>query len=123
VLRHIFVEERMSNERVDGPQDKGASMVMGHSLKMWGSHYDTQYHGREAQNAVDGMDRWRDNLIGEGPSNNQGEEWSDEEDEWEDEWEEDDGDVEMEDSELGGGLTSSGEEDEEGYHTCKSDDM
>lgn len=56
--RHIFVDERRSDGRADGPQDKGASMAMGNSLKAWDKHYDKQRHFRpkDCQAAVNAMD-------------------------------------------------------------------
>src|SRR6476469_4704475 len=61
-LRLIFVEERMGDGRVEGPSDKGAAMVMGHSTKMWRTSYDTQHFKREMQKAVDAMGGWRVEL-------------------------------------------------------------
>lgn len=96
LLRHIFVEERMGEERVDGPSDQGAAMVMGHSTRMWRAHYDTQHHKREMQKSVDAMEEWREGL-------GVCDKLSTSEEEWEEEWEE----------EEKGGEEGEGEEGEE----------
>lgn len=36
---------------------------MGNSKKVWKSKYDVNYHGREAQAAVDAMATWRASLL------------------------------------------------------------
>ena len=59
--RQVFVHERRSAERVEGPSDKGAAMVMGHSVKQWDKWYDLDFHARHAQQAVDAMATWRNN--------------------------------------------------------------
>ena len=61
--RQVFVDERRSAERVPGPADRGASMVMGHSLKQWDKWYDVNLHSREAQQAVNAMDTWRHAVL------------------------------------------------------------
>ncbi len=61
--RQVFVHERRSAERVEGPSDKGAAMVMGHSPKQWDKWYDLDFHARHAQQAVDAMATWRNNLL------------------------------------------------------------
>ena len=38
-------------------------MVMGHSLAQWTKWYDLDFHKREAQQAVDAMAAWRENLL------------------------------------------------------------
>jgi hypothetical protein len=63
-LRHIFVEERMSTSRVQGPEDLGAAMVMGHCCRQWvGDSYDRWFSKREAQRAVDSMHLWRQGVM------------------------------------------------------------
>ena len=56
--RHMFVDERRSYGMADEPQDKGASMAMGNSLKAWDKHYDRQrhFHPKDCQAAVNAMD-------------------------------------------------------------------
>lgn len=61
--RQVFVHERRSAERVPGPSDRGAAMVMGHSLAQWSKWYDVDFHSRESQQAVDAMATWRHNLL------------------------------------------------------------
>ena len=63
--RHIFVEERMSAGRVEGPADKGAAMAMGNTVATWERHYHKQrhFHPRECQQAVDSMQVWREHLL------------------------------------------------------------
>ena len=63
LCRQVFVSERRSAERVGGPSDRGAAMVMGHSLAQWTKWYDLDFHAREAQQAVDAMSTWRHNLL------------------------------------------------------------
>jgi len=64
LCRQVFVHERRSAERVEGPSDRGAAMVMGHSLAQWSKWYDLDFHRRESQQAVDAMATWRDHLMG-----------------------------------------------------------
>ena len=69
MLRHVFVDERRSKQRVEGPEDKGAAHVMGNSERQWELSYDLQFDTREAQAAVDAMDTWRCGVLAEvGPS-------------------------------------------------------
>ena len=62
--RHIFVDERLSADRVEGPLDTGAAMAMGNSVSAWNLHYHRQkhFHPKEAQQAVNSMDLWRESL-------------------------------------------------------------
>jgi hypothetical protein len=63
-LRHLFVGERRSNDRVDGPADTGAAMAMGHSVRQWDKVYDQHLSARQVQGAVDAMEQWRGALLG-----------------------------------------------------------
>jgi len=65
MCRHIFVDERRSDARAQGPSDKGASMAMGNSESAWDQHYDKQRHfnPRDCQEAVNAMDIWRDSML------------------------------------------------------------
>ena len=63
-LRHIFVDERRGADRVAGPSDRGAAMVMGNSERTWDAIYDIRFHRRHAQHAVDAMTVWRSSLLG-----------------------------------------------------------
>lgn len=67
LCRQVFVHERRSVGRADGPSDKGAAMVMGHSLQQWTKWYDLDFHKREAQAAVDAMTAWRHKLLAASP--------------------------------------------------------
>ena len=62
-LRHIFVDERRSIDSAPGPADRGAAMIMGNSEAMWDRIYDTRFHEREAQHAIDNMASWRQHLL------------------------------------------------------------
>ena len=70
MCRHIFVEERMSARRVEGPADRGAAMAMGNTVAAWERHYHKQrhFHPRECQQAVDSMQGWREHLLGAPPT-------------------------------------------------------
>jgi len=61
--RQVFVAERRSEARVAGPNDRGAAMVMGHSVQQWDKWYDLDFHARQAQQAVDAMSTWRQTLL------------------------------------------------------------
>ena len=63
LCRQVFVLERRSEERVAGPSDRGAAMVMGHSVKQWDKWYDLNFHARQAQQAVNAMTTWRQALL------------------------------------------------------------
>ena len=67
ICRQIFVVERMSEGAAAGPSDRGAAMIMGHSVKQWHDWYDMKFHSRLAQNAVNSMQDWRRSLLGEAP--------------------------------------------------------
>ena len=63
MCRQVFVHERRSEGRVEGPKDNGAAMVMGHSVQQWSKWYDLDFKAREAQAAVDAMTPWREALL------------------------------------------------------------
>lgn len=63
MCRQVFVEERRSDGRVAGPSDQGASMIMGHSVTQWDAWYDTHFHSRLGQKAVNEMVSWREALL------------------------------------------------------------
>lgn len=63
ICRQIFVMERMSEGAAAGPSDRGAAMVMGHSVKQWHDWYDLKFHSRLAQDAVNSMQDWRRSLL------------------------------------------------------------
>ena len=67
MCRQIFVLERMSDDAAAGPSNRGAAMVMGHSVKQWRDWYDLKFHSRLAQNAVDSMQGWRQSLLDADP--------------------------------------------------------
>ncbi len=62
LLRHIFVDERRSRQRVEGPDDAAAAQVMGNSTQASSKIYDLHFDVREAQAAVDAMQTWRQHL-------------------------------------------------------------
>ncbi len=60
LCRHIFIVDRRSNDKVPGPADQDAAVVMGHSTAQWDHGiYDISKFQTAAQNAVDGMAAWR----------------------------------------------------------------
>ena len=59
LLRHIFVAERRGEDAVEGPNDQGAAMVMGNSIRQWDRVYDKNFQRTSAQRAVDAMAVWR----------------------------------------------------------------
>ena len=62
ILRHIFVEERMSSDPAPGPSNTDAAHCMTHSELMWKAYYDLGLQSREAQRAIGAMAEWRDTL-------------------------------------------------------------
>ena len=62
-LRHIFVDERRSRQRVEGPDDTGASQVMGNSVRQWDKVYDLRAFQRETTAAVESMPGWRKAML------------------------------------------------------------
>ena len=62
-LRHIFVDERMSSSRVEGPADNGASQVMGNSEVQWKRVYDLRAFQRDTTAAADAMPSWRAAML------------------------------------------------------------
>ena len=45
--RHIFVNSRLNHPGMAGPQDEGAALAMGSSVKMWDRSYDQILVSRE----------------------------------------------------------------------------
>ena len=62
-LRHIFVDERRSKQRVEGPTDKDASKVMGNSEVQWDRAYDLRAFKRDTRAAVEAMPTWRAAML------------------------------------------------------------
>jgi hypothetical protein len=62
-LRHIWVDERLSLDRAEGPEDKHACMVMGNSIMAWQKHYDLSYNIRNSQQGVDRTAVWRRAML------------------------------------------------------------
>jgi len=62
-LRHIWVDERLSLDRAEGPEDKHACMVMGNSIQAWQKHYDLSYNIRNSQQGVDRTAVWRRAML------------------------------------------------------------
>ena len=63
ICRQIFVSERQSDNAAPGPSDRGAAMIMGHSIRQWHDWYDLSFHARLAQDAVNAMQVWRDAML------------------------------------------------------------
>ena len=62
-LRHIFVDERRSKQRVEGPEDGGAALLMGNSEIRWSKSYDLRASQRESTHAVEAMGAWRAAML------------------------------------------------------------
>ena len=62
-MRHIFVDGLRSNQGLPQLSEKGAAMAMGNSTRTWDACYDTRFHGRLAQSAVDGFGAWHAALT------------------------------------------------------------
>ena len=63
-LRHIFVQERRAAAAVEGPEDVGASMLMGNCAQTWTMHYQTsRWDGQQAQEATQAMTGWRQAML------------------------------------------------------------
>ena len=62
-LRHIFVDERRSRQRVEGPDDGGAALVMGNSEIRWSKSYDLRAMQRKSTHAVEAMGAWRAAML------------------------------------------------------------
>ena len=63
-LRHIFVVERRGAHAVSGPDDVGASMLMGNCASTWTMHYQTsRWDGQQAQEATQAMSGWRAAML------------------------------------------------------------
>ena len=62
-LRHIFVDERRSLNRAQGPADAEAAMVMGNSTRAWVRSYDLRFQRRGAENAVNAMPAWQQDML------------------------------------------------------------
>ena len=62
-LRHIFVDERCSEEAAAGPRNRGAARIMGNSEERWSLSYDRNLHQREVGAAVRAMEQWRSELL------------------------------------------------------------
>lgn len=57
------MDERRSHERVEGPEDTGAAMVMGNTVREWTTSYDLNYKRRESQVAVNSMESWHAGIL------------------------------------------------------------
>ena len=60
-LRDIFIDERRSLNKVEGPKDSQAVMTMGNSERAWTDFYvyDGHYQKKECQAGVAAMGSWR----------------------------------------------------------------
>ena len=61
--RHIFVNSRRNHPGMAGPQEEGAALAMGSSVRMWDRSYDQILVSRETQAAVNNMGTWRDAVA------------------------------------------------------------
>lgn len=62
-LRHIFVDERRSADRAEGPENHQSAMAMGNSEAAWDAAYDRNFQRRECQAGVDAMNVWRQHML------------------------------------------------------------
>jgi hypothetical protein len=62
-LRHVFVDERMREERVAGPSNRGAARIMGNCEERWAISYAVNLPSREVQAAAEAMEQWRQELL------------------------------------------------------------
>ena len=59
ICRHMCVSGRQSDSAAPGPSNRGADMIMRHSVRQWHDWYDLSFHARLAQDAVNAMQVWR----------------------------------------------------------------
>ena len=57
------MDERLSLERADGPEDSQACQVMGNSVSAWQKHYDVNCTIRGTQAGVDQTAVWRTAML------------------------------------------------------------
>lgn len=62
-LRHVFVDERRSSTRAEGPLDSQAAMAMGNTEAAWDTFYDRMYQRREMAAGIDAMGPWRQSML------------------------------------------------------------
>lgn len=64
-LRHVFVAERRQGPGLSaqGPTDKQAAQLMGHSIAEWDKVYDLDYSRREGEAGVAAMAQWREEML------------------------------------------------------------
>lgn len=62
-LRDIFIAERRGNDRVQGPKDHQAAIVMGNSERAWTDFYDRHYQKRECKAGIQAMSAWRSSIL------------------------------------------------------------
>ena len=67
-LRDIFIDERRSLNKVEGPnckdiKDSQAAMAMGNSERAWTDFHDGHYQKRECQAGVAAMASWRQSML------------------------------------------------------------
>lgn len=65
-LRKIWVDERMSLDRADGPDNSQACQIMGNSVQAWQKSYDLNFSMRESQAGVDSTASWRRAMLEKG---------------------------------------------------------
>ena len=57
------MDERRSADRVEGPDDAQAAMIMGNTKREWDGSYDLNFKRRESQEGVDAMTQWRAAML------------------------------------------------------------
>ena len=64
-LRHVFVAERRQGPGLsaEGPTDKQAAQIMGHSAAEWDKVYDLDFSRREGEAGVAAMAKWREQML------------------------------------------------------------
>ena len=64
-LRHVFIAERRQGPGLsaEGPTDKQAAQLMGHSTAEWDKVYDLDYSRREGEAGVAAMAQWREEML------------------------------------------------------------
>lgn len=64
-MRHVFVAERRQGPGLaaEGPTDKQAAQIMGHTTAEWDKVYDLDFSRREGEAGVAAMGQWREEML------------------------------------------------------------
>ena len=57
------MDERRSVNRVAGPEDEHAAMIMANTVPEWSQSYELKFRRRESQIGVDAMPAWRAAML------------------------------------------------------------